>query len=208
MGRHTGPKEKLSRREGVDLDLKGERSALGKSAMDRRPYPPGQHGRGRRRASEYSMQLRAKQQAKITYGLREQQFSTLFRKAAREEGMAGENLLRHLERRLDNVVFRLGLATTRAQARQFVVHRHVTVNGKRVDRPSYEVSSGDEVAIKADAPVEPLVRRATDLAGPTPDWLLADHDNLRGSVSRLPERSDVTIPVDERLIVEYYSLSS
>lgn len=208
MGRYTGPKEKLSRREGVDLGLKGERALSGKSAMERRPYPPGQHGRGRRRASEYSLQLRAKQQAKITYGLRERQFANLFRKASREEGMAGENLLRHLERRLDNVVFRLGLATTRAQSRQFVVHRHVEVNGKRVDRPSFEVSPGDQVAIKTSAAIEPLVRRATELAGPTPDWLLADHDNLRGSVNRLPDRADVTIPVEERLIVEYYSLSS
>lgn len=205
MGRYTGPKEKLSRREGEDLGLKGRRALEGKGAMERRPYPPGQHGRGRRRPSEFSVRMRAKQRAKFMYGLREKQFAKLFDRASREEGMAGENLMRHLECRLDNVVYRLGLATTRAQARQFVVHQHVTVNGKRLDRPSYEVSAGDVVAILPGAPVEALVREATEVAGPTPPWLLADPDGLKGTVNRLPSREDIAAPVEERLIVEHYS---
>lgn len=205
MGRYTGPKEKLSRREGVDLGLKGERALGGKSAMERRPYPPGQHGRGRRRASEFSMRMRAKQRAKSMYGLRERQFAKLFDQANREEGMAGENLMRHLEARLDNVVYRLGLATTRAQARQFVVHQHITVNGKRLDRPSYEVSAGDQIAVKPDAAIEPMARQSTESAGPTPPWLLADHDGLKGTVNRLPNRNDIAAPIEERLIVEHYS---
>jgi small subunit ribosomal protein S4 len=205
MGRHTGPKEKLSRREGVDLGLKGERALGGKSAMERRPYPPGQHGRGRRRSSEFSVRMRAKQRAKAMYGLRERQFAKLFDRANREEGMAGENLMRHLESRLDNVVYRLGLAATRAQARQFVVHQHITVNGKRLDRPSYEVSAGDEIAVKPGSSIEPMARQSTDTAGPTPAWLLADHDGLKGTVNRLPDRNDIAAPIEERLIVEHYS---
>lgn len=205
MGRYTGPKEKLSRREGEDLGLKGRRTLGGKGAMERRPYPPGQHGRGRRRSSEFSVRMRAKQRAKFMYGLREQQFAKLFDRANREEGMAGENLMRHLECRLDNVVYRLGLATTRAQARQFVVHQHVTVNGKRLDRPSYEVSAGDVVAIKPGAPIEDLARESTEMAGPTPPWLLADPDGLKGTVNRLPAREDISAPIEERLIVEHYS---
>ncbi|UJA21260.1 30S ribosomal protein S4 [Thermoleophilia bacterium SCSIO 60948] len=205
MGRYTGPKEKLSRREGVQLGLKGERLLNGKSAMERRPYPPGEHGRGRRRDSEYSLRLRAKQRAKRMYGLRERQFSTLFDRANRESGQAGENLLRRLELRLDNVVFRLGLANTRAQARQFVVHRHVLVNGARVDRPSYALSAGDVVQIKPGAKVEGSARAATELAGATPAWLLADPERLSGSVVREPAREDFSEPIDDRLIVEHYS---
>lgn len=205
MGRYTGPKEKLSRREGLDLGLKGERALNGKGAMDRRPYPPGDHGRGRRRDSEYSLRLRAKQRAKRMYGLRERQFAKLFARSSREDGMAGENLLRHLELRLDNVVYRLGLAATRAQGRQFVVHHHVHVNGRRVDRPSFEVSAGDVVAIREGSAVQPVAARALELAGPTPPWLLADPDNLRGTVVREPERAEVSSQLDERLIVEHYS---
>lgn len=205
MGRYTGPKEKLSRREGVQLGLKGERALNGKSATDRRPYPPGEHGRGRRRDSEYSLRLRAKQRAKRIYGLREKQFSNLFSKANREQGQAGENLIRHLEMRLDNVVYRLGLATTRAQARQFVVHHHILVDGQRVDRPSFEVSPEQTVAIKPGSPVSDLAIRATELAGATPEWLLADPENLSGKVLRAPTREDVSEPIDDRLIVEHYS---
>jgi len=149
--------------------------------------------------------MRAKQRAKSMYGLRERQFAKLFDRANREEGMAGENLMRHLESRLDNVVYRLGLASTRAQARQFVVHQHILVNDKRLDRPSYEVSPGDVVAVKADAGIEALARQSTDSAGPTPAWLLADHDGLKGTVSRLPDRNDIAAPIEERLIVEHYS---
>jgi len=205
LGRYTGPKERLSRREGVDLGLKGERSLNGKGAMERRPYPPGEHGRGRRRDSEFLVRLRAKQRAKRLYGLRERQFAKLFDRASRQEGVAGENLLRSLELRLDNVVFRLGLASTRAQARQFVVHRHVTVNGKRVDRPSFAVGEGDEVAIRESSNVVPLATRASELVGTVPAWLQADPDHLRGTVLRVPDRADIAADVDERLIVEHYS---
>jgi small subunit ribosomal protein S4 len=205
MGRYTGPKEKLSRREGVDLGMKGERALNGKGVMDRRPYPPGEHGRGRRRDSEFSLRLRAKQRAKRMYGLRERQFAKLFDRSNRQEGMAGENLLRNLELRLDNVVFRLGLASTRAQARQFVVHRHVTVNGQRVDRPSYTVSEGDVIAIRETANVAPVAARATELVGAVPAWLQADPDHLRGTVLHAPRRDEIAADVDERLIVEHYS---
>jgi small subunit ribosomal protein S4 len=205
VGRYTGPKERLSRREGVDLGLKGERALNGKGAMDRRPYPPGQHGRGRRRDSEYLLRLRAKQRAKRMYGLRERQFARLFARSSRQRGTAGEKLLRNLELRLDNVVFRLGLASTRAQARQFVVHRHVTVNGERVDRPSYAVGEGEVIAIREGAAVAPVAARATELVGAVPPWLQAEPDRLRGTVLRPPERSEIAADVDERLIVEHYS---
>lgn len=205
MGRDRGPKEKLSRREGVQLYLKGERVAAGKSALERRPYPPGDHGRGRTRQSEYRLQLREKQKAKRYYGMREGQFRRYFDRATRERGVAGENLLRRLELRLDNIVYRLGFAGTRAQARQFVVHRHVLVNGQRVDRPSYEVRPDDIVSIKDGAPIEPVVRSASEMVGAVPAWLLADHENLTGRVLREPERTEVEAPVNEQLIIELYS---
>jgi len=205
VGRYTGPKEKLSRREGVELGLKGERLLAGKSALERRPYPPGVHGRRRQRESEFKLRLRAKQRAKRIYGLRERQFARLFDRSNREEGMAGENLLRNLELRLDNVVFRLGLATTRAQARQFVVHHHVQVDGKRVDIPSFAVKPGRTVAIKDGSAVEPSATRAVELVGAVPPWLQADPDHLRGTVLRAPARADIDTPVEERLIVEHYS---
>jgi small subunit ribosomal protein S4 len=205
VGRYTGPVEKLSRREGVELYLKGERLAAGKSALERRPYPPGEHGRARPRPSEYRLQLREKQKAKRYYGVRERQFRRYFELARRESGVLGENLVRHLERRLDNVVYRLGFAATRAQARQFVVHGHIRLNGRKVDRPSYEVRPGDVVTLKPDAPIEPAVRRASELTGAVPAWLLADHDNLAGRVERLPERDESDVPASEQLIVELYS---
>jgi small subunit ribosomal protein S4 len=205
LGRYTGPVEKLSRREGVELYLKGERLAAGKSALERRPNPPGQHGRARRRQSDYSVQLREKQRAKSYYGVRERQFRRYFERARRESGVAGENLLRHLERRLDNVVYRLGFATTRAQARQFLVHGHILLNGRRVDRPSFEVRPGDVITLRPGAAVEPAVRRATELTSAVPGWLIADHDGLSGRAERLPERDDIPVPVNEQLIVELYS---
>jgi small subunit ribosomal protein S4 len=205
MARYRGPREKLSRREGVELFLKGERLAAGKSALERRPYPPGEHGRGRQRHSEYRVQLREKQKAKRYYGVLERQFRRYFEKATRETGATGENLLRQLERRLDNVLYRLGFASTRAQARQFVAHGHVRVNGAKVDRPSYAVDPGDVITLKPASRVESAVRAATELGGAVPAWLLADHDNLTGRVERLPERAEVDVPVSEQLIVELYS---
>jgi small subunit ribosomal protein S4 len=205
MGRHTGPVEKLSRREGVQLYLKGERIAAGKSALERRPYPPGEHGRARQRQSEYRLQLREKQKAKRYYGVRERQFRRYFDRAGRESGIVGENLLRHLERRLDNVVYRMGFASTRAQARQLISHGHIRVGGRKVDRPSYELRPGDVITLKPETPAEPVVRQATELTGAVPAWLLADHDGLAGRVERLPERREIHAPVNEQLIVELYS---
>ena len=200
MGRDTGPVEKRSRREGVELELKGLRLLEGKGAMERRPYPPGQHGRGRQRPSEYATHLRGKQRAKRYYGLREKQFRKVYEKAG-----GGTQLLRMLELRLDNVVYRLGFATTRAQARQFVVHGHVVVNGRRVDLPSARLRPGDVVGLRPGSGVESLVREATGLVGRVPAWLLADHDGLWGRVERVPELDEIAVPADEKLIVEFYA---
>jgi small subunit ribosomal protein S4 len=200
MGRHLGPVEKLSRREGVELALKGERLLAGKSAFDRRPYPPGQHGSGRHRASEYAARLREKQKTKRIYGLRQRQFDRAYERAG-----GGAELLRSLELRLDNVVYRLGFASTRAQARQFLVHGHFHVNGRKVDQPSYRVGSGDIITLRPGSHVEPLVRAATALVGRVPVWLLAEHDEMWGRVEREPERAEIAVPVDEKLIVEFYA---
>jgi small subunit ribosomal protein S4 len=206
MGRYTGPVEKLSRREGVELFLKGERALNGKSALERRgPNPPGQHGANRRprKASIYSTQLRAKQTAKRYYGVRERQFRTYVKTANRSQGVTGEELLRLLERRLDNVVYRLGFAGTRAQARQFVNHGHVLVDGRKVDIASAQVKPGTTIAIKE--PVKPIAEAATELTGSVPSWLQTDFDALEGKVLRLPARNEINAPVDEQLIVELYS---
>ena len=208
MGRYTGPVEKLSRREGVELFLKGERALNGKSALERRgPAPPGQHGNRRgSRPSIYATQLRAKQRAKRYYGVRERQFRRYVREATRRrEGVTGEELVRLLERRLDNVVYRLGFAATRAQARQFVSHGHVLVDGRRVDIASYAVKPGQEVALAAGSPVRPLAEANTELTGTVPAWLQADFEALSGKVLRLPNRDEVAAPIDEHLIVELYS---
>lgn len=198
MGRDRGPVERLSRREGVELHLKGVRWASGKSALERRSQPPGEHGLRQQRPSQYGLQLREKQKAKRLYGLRERQFRRL---VERRHGV----LLRELELRLDNVLYRLGFAATRAQARQLVVHRHVLVNGRRVDVPSFRTRVGDVVSLRPDSPVEPLVRAATDLVALVPRWLLADHELLWGRVEREPLRAEIDAPVDERLVVEFYS---
>jgi small subunit ribosomal protein S4 len=208
VGRHTGPVEKLSRREGVDLGLKGERALLGKGALERRgDAGPGQHGARRaRRTSTYGLQLREKQRAKRFYGVRERQFRRYIAEATRgREGVAGTQLLVLLERRLDNVVYRLGLATTRPQARQFVGHGHIAVDGKRVDIASYSVKPGQEIALTTESPITPVVRDSTELMASVAPWLEADFDELKGKVLRLPERQEIAIPVDEQLIVEFYS---
>lgn len=206
MARTRTPAGKLERREGVDLELKGERRAAGKGALERRPYPPGEHGRRPpRRRSEYREQVRAKQRAKRYYGLREGQFKRVFERASRATGNTGDELLRLLELRLDNVLFRLGLAATRAQARQFISHGHVTVDGRRVDIPSFEVSPGQTLALRAGAPVEAQMRRATELVSVVPAWLEADHEQLGGRVLRVPESGEIRAPVDTQQIVELYS---
>jgi small subunit ribosomal protein S4 len=205
MGRYTGPVEKLSRREGVELFLKGERALNGKSALERRgDAPPGQHGQARRKKpSIYQTQLRAKQTAKRYYGLREGQFRRYVEKANRAQGVTGEELLNLLERRMDNVVYRLGFAGTRAQARQFVNHGHVTVDGKKVDIASFLVKPGHRVAI--DGPVREVAAASTELTGVVSGWLQTDFEALEGTVLRLPVRSDINAPVNEQLIVELYS---
>jgi small subunit ribosomal protein S4 len=205
MARDTGAQCKQCRREGTKLFLKGERCLTDKCGVERRNYPPGDHGRGRMRQSEYRVQLREKQKARRYYGVLERQFANYYEKASRQEGVTGENLLRLLESRLDNVLVRLGFAASRRQARQMVRHGHWAVNGRRVDIPSYQVRPDDVITMKAGAPVETVVRDATELTSVVPAWLQADHDGLTAKVLRLPERVEITTPVQEQLIVELYS---
>ncbi len=207
MARYRGPREKLERRLGVDLGLKGERRLAGKSALEKRPYPPGQHGQRRAKISEYGMQLREKQKAKFMYGVSEKQFRNLFREAARREGNTGELLIQLLEQRLDNVVYRMGFATTRAFARQLVNHGHVLVDGKRVNIPSYRVKPGQKIEIREKSKSNPQITRAIELTNQTGmvEWVNVDKDKLFGIFTRLPEREEIKIPVEERFIVELYS---
>lgn len=207
MGRHTGPVEKLSRREGVELELKGLRRLSGKSGLERRGTAPGQHGaRSGRRPSTYSTQLRASQALKRFYGLRDRQFRRVMTEAMRAtDARTGDRLLELLERRLDNVLYRLGFASTRAQARQFVNHGHVLVNGRRVDIPSYRVRAGDVVALRDSSPVRPAAAESTELMARVATWLLSDADALVGRVLRHPTRDEIRVPVDEQLVVELAS---
>lgn len=204
MARYTGPACKLCRREGLKLFLKGERCLTEKCAIERRAYPPGQHGRGRIKQSEYLTQLREKQKARRYYGLLEKQFRGYYEKASRKEGITGENLLRLLEQRLDNVVYRLGFGASRAQARQLIRHGHFAVNGRRVTIPSFQVKQGDELTLKHER-AKDVILSATDLVASVPAWLQADHENLSGKVVRSPERDEIDVPVQEQLIVELYS---
>jgi small subunit ribosomal protein S4 len=205
MARDTGPKCKQCRREGIKLFLKGERCLTEKCAIERRSYPPGEHGRGRIKQSEYLLQLREKQKARRYYGILETQFRNYYERATRRSGITGEELLRMLELRLDNVVYRLGFASSRAQARQIIRHGHFHVNGRRVNIPSYQVRPGSVVTLKPGSPVEQVVRDATDLIASVPAWLQADHDNVSGKVLKAPERDEIDAPVQEQLIVELYS---
>jgi len=199
VARYTGPQVKQSRREGVALTDKAQKY------LDRRPYPPGEHGRGRIRQSEYLLQLREKQKTRRYYGVLEKQFRRYYEKANRQQGITGENLLRMLEMRLDNVVYRLGFAATRRQARQLVTHGHFRVNGKKVDIPSYQVKADDVVTLKEGSSAEGVVRAATELVAAVAPWLQADYDALNGKVLKAPERSEIDTPVSEQLIVELYS---
>lgn len=205
MARDTSPQCKQCRREGQKLFLKGERCLTDKCGIERRAYPPGDHGRGRQKQSEYRVQLREKQKARRYYGILEGQFRRYYEKASRQQGITGENLLTLLERRLDNVLVRLGFAASRRQARQMVRHGHWTVNGRRVDIPSYQVREGDIVALKGGSTAQPVIREATELTAQVPAWLQADHDALTAKVLRKPERREITTPVQEQLIVELYS---
>ncbi|MCX8032033.1 MAG: 30S ribosomal protein S4 [Thermoleophilia bacterium] len=207
MGRDLTPQCKKCRREGEKLLLKGERCLTDKCALERRGYPPGEHGRGRRRKqSDYLLQLREKQKARRYYGILEKQFRNYYKLAARQPGVTGENLLRLLELRLDNVVYRLGFGASRRQARQLVRHGHFTVNGRKVNIPSYRVKPDDIIAAVADKEgVRAVIQNAMDLTASVPAWLQADYDNMVGKVLRLPERADIDVPVQESLIVELYS---
>ncbi len=207
MARYRGPREKLERRLGVDLGLKGERRLAGKSALEKRPYPPGQHGQRRTKISEYGLQLREKQKAKFMYGVSEKQFRSIFKEANRREGNTGELLIQLLEQRLDNVVYRMGFATTRAFARQLVNHGHILVDGRRVDIPSYRVQPGQKVEVREKSKNNPQIQRSMELTNQTGmvEWVDVDKEKLFGIFTRLPEREEISIPVEERLIVELYS---
>lgn len=207
MARYTGPSCRLCRREGMKLYLKGDRCYSEKCAIDRRGYAPGQHGQGRRKLSEYGIQLREKQKAKRIYGVLERQFRKYYEMAERMKGVTGENLLQLLERRLDNVVYRLGLASSRAEARQLVRHGHFQVNGRKVNIPSYLVDVGDVITVKEKSRnskrIKELVERAQDRT--VPDWLQMDYERLEGKVIELPTKEHIDIPIEEHLIVEFYS---
>jgi len=205
MARDTSPQCKQCRREGQKLFLKGARCLTDKCGVERRSYPPGEHGRGRVRHSEYRHQLREKQKARRYYQLLEKQFRNYYERATRQPGVTGENLLRLLETRLDNVLVRLGFAASRRQSRQLVGHGHWLVNGRRVDIPSYQVKPDEVISIKSDSNAADVVRAATELTAAVPPWLQADHDSLTAKVLRLPERSEISTPVQEQLIVELYS---
>jgi small subunit ribosomal protein S4 len=207
MARYRGPVEKIERRLDADLGLKGERRLSGKSALEKRPYAPGQHGQRRGKISEYGLQLREKQKAKFMYGVSEKQFRKYFKEAARKAGNTGENLITLIEQRLDNVVYRMGFATTRANARQFVTHGHILVDGKKVDIPSYIVKPGQIIEVKEKSKTNVQIVRALELTSQTGmvDWVDVDKDKVSGKFTRIPEREEIVIPVEERLIVELYS---
>ena len=208
MARYIGPVCRLCRREGSKLFLKGSRCLSDKCAIERRNYPPGQHGRRRgRRPSDYQVQLRQKQKVKRIYGVFERQFRKYFKEAAQRRGITGEALLIGLERRLDNVVYRTGLALSRAHARQIVRHGHIQVNGGRVDIPSYQTSQGDVIAVASGSKKNIAIKMAAENATAVerPNWLQVDLDSLEGRVVQLPTRADLDIDIQEQLIVELYS---
>lgn len=211
MARYTGPVCKLCRREGEKLFLKGSRCMTPKCSFERRPYPPGQHGREKQfrrgRASDYLLQLREKQKARRIYGILERQFSNYFEKATQQPGLTGTNLLKMLERRLDNVVYRLGIADSRAQARQLVNHGHVMLNGRRTSIPSALVSPGDTISVRPESLRRTYFRdlRQEIDDRQVPRWLSLDAKSLSARVLQIPEREDIDTTVNEQLIVEYYS---
>ena len=207
MARYTGAVCKLCRREGKKLFLKGERCYTGKCSVERRAYAPGQHGQSRKKTSEYGLQLRAKQQARRYYGIQEGQFHKYFLMAERKQGVTGENLLRICESRLDNVVYLLGWANSRAEGRQLVTHGHYKVNGKKVDIPSYLLKAGDAVSIKAKSMESDKIHSVLDInsARPVPQWLELNRESVEAKVLSMPEREQISVPVEEHLIVEFYS---
>ena len=207
MARYTGAVCKLCRREGKKLFLKGERCYTGKCAFERRSYAPGQHGQSRKKTSEYGMQLRAKQQARRYYGIQEGQFHKYFLMAERRQGMTGENLLKICESRLDNVAYLLGWASSRAEARQLTTHGHYLVNGKKVDIPSYHLKEGDVVSLRQKSLDSDKIKAVLEANGsrPVPEWLDKDSENMTAKVVKMPDREQIEVPVEEHLIVEFYS---
>jgi small subunit ribosomal protein S4 len=207
LARYTESVCRLCRRENLKLFLKGERCYSDKCAIERRNYPPGQHGQGRPKFSEYSIQLREKQKVKRMYGLLEKQFRRTFTEAARIKGITGETLLVLLERRLDNVTYRLGFAGSRAEARTLVRHGHILVNGKKLNIPSYTVRVGDQISVKESS--RQIARVLSAMEGSqrrgVPDWAEVDREACAGKIKLLPSRSDITMPINEKLIVELYS---
>lgn len=208
MARYTGSVCRLCRREGTKLFLKGDRCYADKCGFERRSYAPGQHGQRRRmRVTDYGVQLREKQKVKRMYGLQEKQFRLYFKKAERQKGITGTNLLVLLERRLDNIVYRLGFASSRSQARQLVTHQHFLVNGAKVNIPSYLVKAGDEVKLKEKSQKVAIILESMETVARRglPNWLELDKDNFAGVVKEFPIREDLTMPIQEQLIVELYS---
>lgn len=207
MARYTGPSCRLCRRENVELFLKGDRCYTDKCAIKRRNYPPGQHGQGRVKVSAYGVQLREKQKVRRIYCILEKQFRSYFQLADRMKGVTGENLLSLLERRLDNVVYRLGFATSRSESRQLVRHGHFTINGKKVDIPSIQLKAGDTIQLRdkskkivsVNEALEAVVRRGV------PQWLELDKEGFKGTLKGVPVREDIVTPIQEQLIVELYS---
>lgn len=207
MARYTGASCRLCRREGKKLFLKGERCYSDKCAVTRRDSVPGQHGKGRKKVSEYALQLRAKQSTRRFYGVLEGQFEEYFNKAAAKSGITGENFLQILESRLDNVVYRLGFASSRKEARQLVRHGHFTLNGKKADIPSILLKAGDVVAVKEKSRGSDKIKSVIEAFGsrPVPQWLDLDRQTLSGKIVNLPNRDEIDLDVEEQLIVEFYS---
>jgi len=207
VAKYRGPVCRLCRREGVKLFLKGSRCMTEKCAVERRAVPPGQHGQARPRASEYSTQLREKQKLKRTYGILERQFRGIFSKAERQQGITGENLLRLLEQRLDNVVYRIGFAASRAEARQLINHAHFQVNGRKVNKPSFLVREGDVIEVKERSrAILPIASALEGVDGRgVPVWLDLDKANVKGTVRGLPTKEEIAVPVNEQLVVDLYS---
>lgn len=206
MAVYHGPQCKMCRREGVKLMLRGERCASEKCAMERRPFPPGQKTTKRRRTStEYNTQLREKQKIRRMYGVLERQFERYFYSASKAEGVTGERLLQILELRLDNIVYRLGFAPSRACARQLVTHNHFTVNGKKATIPSYEVKAGDVIQVRENSKTIQTIHSALKNAREIPDWLSVDKVKLEGTIVRVPDRASMPVTVQEQLVVEHYS---
>ncbi len=205
MAKYTGPDCRICRREGAKLFLKGDKCTSKKCPFEKRPVAPGQHGLGRKKPTEYQIQLREKQKVKKTYGLLEKQFYSYYIEAERQKGITGTNMLCLLERRLDNIVYRMGIAASRAEGRQIVNHGHITVNGKMVNIPSYQVKVGDEIAVKENKVKNKYFEGLKGAKVVTPKWVEFNTNTLKGKVLSMPTREDIDLTINEQLIIELYS---